>query len=59
MHDMGLAVEKHHHRWRRAQAELGAELRPWCAPADNMQIYKYVVHNVASSTQDRDLHAEP
>ncbi|HEX5317762.1 MAG TPA: type I glutamate--ammonia ligase [Stellaceae bacterium] len=47
MHDMGLKVEKHHHEVAPAQAELGAEFDTLVKTADNMQIYKYVVHNVA------------
>jgi glutamine synthetase len=48
MHDMGLKVEKHHHEVAPAQAELGAEFDTLVRTADNMQIYKYVVHNVAA-----------
>ena len=48
MHDMGLAVEKHHHEVAPSQAELGAEFATLVRTADNMQIYKYVVHNVAN-----------
>ena len=47
MADMGLKVEKHHHEVAPAQAELGAEFDTLVRTADNMQIYKYVVHNVA------------
>src|SRR5438477_656439 len=47
MHDMGLKVEKHHHEVAPSQAELGAEFDTLVRTADNMQIYKYVVHNVA------------
>ena len=48
MHDMGLAVEKHHHEVAPSQAELGAEFATLVRTADNMQIYKYVVQNVAN-----------
>src|SRR5882724_7515819 len=48
MFDMGLKVEKHHHEVAPSQAELGAEFDTLVRPADNMQIYKYVVHNVAN-----------
>src|SRR5260370_5936607 len=48
MNDMGLAVEKHHHEVAPAQAELGAEFATLVRTADNMQIYKYVVQNVAN-----------
>src|SRR5438046_5814972 len=47
MHDVGLLVEKHHHEVAPSQAELGAEFATLVRTADNMQIYKYVVHNVA------------
>ncbi len=48
MLDMGLEVEKHHHEVAPAQAELGFEFSTLVSTADNMQIYKYVVHNVAN-----------
>jgi glutamine synthetase len=48
MNDMGLAVEKHHHEVAPSQAELGFEFSTLVRTADNMQIYKYVVHNVAN-----------
>jgi glutamine synthetase len=47
MHDMGLEVEKHHHEVAPSQAELGFLYSTLVSTADNMQIYKYVVHNVA------------
>jgi glutamine synthetase len=47
MADMGLKVEKHHHEVAPAQAELGFEFSTLVSTADQMQIYKYVVHNVA------------
>jgi len=47
MHDMGLEVEKHHHAVAPSQAELGFLYSTLVDTADNMQIYKYVVHNVA------------
>jgi glutamine synthetase len=47
MADMGLKVEKHHHEVAPAQAELGSEFDTLVKTADAMQIYKYVVHNVA------------
>jgi glutamine synthetase len=47
MHDMGLDVEKHHHEVAPSQAELGFLYSTLVSTADNMQIYKYVVHNVA------------
>jgi glutamine synthetase len=48
MFDMGLDVEKHHHEVAPSQHELGAEFNTLVKSADNMQIYKYVVHNVAN-----------
>ena len=47
MADMGLKVEKHHHEVAPSQAELGFDFSTLVNTADNMQIYKYVVHNVA------------
>src|ERR1700761_4550617 len=47
MFDMGLKVEKHHHEVAPSQAELGFVFNTLVRTADDMQIYKYVVHNVA------------
>src|ERR1700687_179148 len=47
MSDMGLKVEKHHHEVAPSQHELGCEYDTLVKSADGMQIYKYVVHNVA------------
>ena len=47
MKEMGVAVEKHHHEVAAAQHEMGMKFRPLTFMADHMQIYKYVVHNVA------------
>jgi glutamine synthetase len=47
MSDMGLRVEKHHHEVAPSQAELGFEFGTLTECADAMQIYKYVVQNVA------------
>jgi glutamine synthetase len=49
MSDMGVAVEKHHHEVAPSQHELGIKFSNLVHCADNMQIYKYVVHNVAHS----------
>jgi len=49
MADMGLPVEKHHHEVAPSQAELGCKFGPLVESADWLQIYKYVVHNVAAS----------
>ena len=44
----------------RQPGRLGAEFTTLVRTADNMQIYKYVVHNVARPIQqDGDLHAKP
>ena len=47
MGEMGLMVEKHHHEVASSQHELGTRYQPLVVAADHMQIYKYVVHNVA------------
>ena len=49
MHDMGLEVEKHHHEVAPSQHELGIKFGTLVKCADNMQLYKYVVQNVAHS----------
>ena len=49
MESMGVAVEKHHHEVAPSQCELGILFSTILATADNMQIYKHVVHNVANS----------
>jgi glutamine synthetase len=47
--EMGVAVEKHHHEVAAAQHELGMKFGPMITMADHLQIYKYVVHNVAQA----------
>jgi glutamine synthetase len=47
MAEMGLPVEKHHHEVAPSQHELGVAYSTLVRTADYMQIYKYVVHNVA------------
>jgi glutamine synthetase len=47
MAEMGVVVEKHHHEVASAQHELGIKFQPIVTSADNMQTYKYVIHNVA------------
>ncbi|MDR3518273.1 MAG: type I glutamate--ammonia ligase [Azospirillaceae bacterium] len=49
MADMGVKVEKHHHEVAASQHELGILFDTLVKTADNMQIYKYVVHNVANA----------
>jgi glutamine synthetase len=47
MTEMGLNMDKHHHEVAAAQHELGVTFDTLVKTADNMQIYKYVVHQVA------------
>ncbi len=47
MKHMGVPVEKHHHEVAPSQCELGIKYTPMTECADNLQLYKYVVHNVA------------
>ena len=49
MGEIGLEPEKHHHEVAPAQHELGLKFNTLTRMADNMQLYKYVVHNVAAS----------
>ncbi len=49
MAEMGIVVEKHHHEVAPAQNELGISGASLLDIADKVQIYKYVVHNVAHS----------
>ncbi|MDF2096108.1 type I glutamate--ammonia ligase [Aquibaculum arenosum] len=49
MKQMGVNVEKHHHEVAPSQHELGIKFDSLVKCADNMQVYKYVVHNVAHS----------
>ena len=46
---MGVKVEKHHHEVASAQHELGMKFNTLVQTADEMQIYKYCIHNVAQS----------
>jgi len=45
---MGIAMEKHHHEVAPSQMELGQKFDTLLRAADQIQIYKYVVHNVAA-----------
>lgn len=45
--NVGLEVQKHHHEVAPAQGEIGISFDTLTACADNMQLYKYVIHNVA------------
>jgi len=47
MSEMGISTEKHHHEVGAAQHELGIKHDTLTRTADFMQLYKYVVHNVA------------
>ncbi len=47
MLEMGLPCDKHHHEVAAAQHELGLTFGTLVQTADRMQIYKYVVHQVA------------
>ena len=49
MAEMGLSMEKHHHEVAPSQSELGLKFDTLVRTADNMQIYKYVIQNVAHS----------
>jgi glutamine synthetase len=47
MSELGLRPEKHHHEVAPSQHELGMKFAPLLEMGDNMQLYKYIVHNVA------------
>jgi glutamine synthetase len=49
MLEMGLPCDKHHHEVAAAQHELGLTFGTMTVTADRMQIYKYVVHQVAQA----------
>ncbi len=50
MMEMGLSVEVHHHEVGTAgQGEIGVKFNSLVIKADELQTYKYVVHNVASA----------
>ena len=48
MGEIGLDPEKHHHEVAPAQHELGLKFSTLTVMADRMQLYKYVIHNVAA-----------
>ncbi|MDB5444989.1 MAG: glutamine synthetase, type [Phenylobacterium sp.] len=47
MGELGMKPEKHHHEVAPAQHELGLKFDELITMADRMQLYKYVIHNVA------------
>ncbi|WP_298915564.1 type I glutamate--ammonia ligase [uncultured Algimonas sp.] len=47
MAELGLRPEKHHHEVAPSQHELGMKFDTLVNMADSMQLYKYIVHNVA------------
>lgn len=47
MDAMGIVVEKHHHEVASSQHELGMTFSTLVDIADDLQLYKYAVHNVA------------
>ncbi|MFN3313883.1 MAG: type I glutamate--ammonia ligase [Hyphomonas sp.] len=49
MAEIGLMPEKHHHEVAPAQHELGLKFSTLTVMADRLQLYKYVIHNVAAS----------
>lgn len=49
MGELGMKPEKHHHEVAPAQHELGLKFDTMITMADRMQLYKYVIHNVAAA----------
>jgi glutamine synthetase len=49
MGELGLEPEKHHHEVAPAQHELGLRFAPLNTMGDRLQLYKYVIHNVAAA----------
>ena len=47
MGQLGMKPEKHHHEVAPAQHELGLKFDTMITMADRLQLYKYVIHNVA------------
>ena len=48
MSEMGIEPEKHHHEVAPSQHELGMKFSSLTTMADRLQIYKYIVHQVAA-----------
>ena len=49
MGELGMEPEKHHHEVAPAQHELGLKFSDLITMADRLQLYKYVIHNVAAA----------
>ncbi len=49
MGEMGIQPEKHHHEVASSQHELGFKFNTLTRCGDHMQLYKYIVHQVAAS----------
>ncbi len=49
MGELGMEPEKHHHEVAPAQHELGLKFSDLLTMADRLQLYKYVIHNVADA----------
>jgi glutamine synthetase len=49
MGELGIEPEKHHHEVASAQHELGMKFKTLTKTGDAMQVYKYVVHQVAAA----------
>ena len=49
MGELGMEPEKHHHEVAPAQHELGMKFADLLTMADRLQLYKYVIHNVAAA----------
>ena len=49
MGQLGMQPEKHHHEVAPSQHELGMKFNTLTKMADNMQMYKYVIHQVANA----------
>lgn len=46
---LGVPIEKHHHEVAPSQHELGIKFSTLVQSADNVQLYKYAVHNTAAA----------
>ena len=59
MKRLGMKVDKHHHEVASCQHELGLIFDSLTKQADELQKYKYVIHNVAHVLrQVGNLHAQ-